>query len=75
MEKNKRKYRRSLFANRDIKIGEKFTEKNIISLRPKIGICATKYISLLNKKSKRRYIRIIQSVIMKYYKKKNNFSI
>ena len=56
-EKNKRKYRRSLFAIRDIKVGEKFTEKNIVSLRPKIGVCASKYLRLLNKKSKRRYLK------------------
>ena len=56
-EKNKRKYRRSLFAIKEIKVGEKFTEKNIVSLRPKIGVCASKYLSLLNKKSKRRYLK------------------
>jgi pseudaminic acid synthase len=41
--------RRSIFAKRDIKKGEKFSEDNIVSLRPKIGICSSQFFSILNK--------------------------
>ena len=51
----KRKYRRSIYAKQNINKGEKFTNKNIISLRPKIGMCSSKYIRLINKLSKRNY--------------------
>ena len=43
--------RRSIFAKRDIKKGEKFTEDNIVSLRPKIGICSSQFFNILNKKA------------------------
>ena len=45
--------RRSIFAKKDIKKGEKFSNKNIISLRPKIGICASKFLTIINKKAKK----------------------
>ena len=35
--------RRSLYAQSNIKAGEKITNKNLISLRPKLGICASNY--------------------------------
>lgn len=50
--KNK-SFRRSVFAKKDIKKGEKITIKNIDTLRPNIGICASKYFKLLNRKVKK----------------------
>ena len=47
------KFRRSLYAKVDIKKNEKITYKNITALRPKIGICASKYSKILGKKSKK----------------------
>ena len=45
--------RRSLYAKKDINKGEKFTTKNIITLRPKLGICSSKYFQLIGKKAKK----------------------
>lgn len=45
--------RRSVFAIKKIKKNEKLTKNNIDTLRPNIGICASKYFKILNKKSKR----------------------
>jgi len=56
-EKVRRKYRRSIFTTKSIKVGEKFTDKNIKTLRPKIGLCSSKYFNILNKNSKRNYIK------------------
>lgn len=47
------KLRRSIFAVKDIKKGEKFNYNNINSLRPKIGICASEFFKILGKKSKK----------------------
>ena len=46
--------RRSLFATEDIQPGELFSEKNIKSLRPGVGISPMYYESILGKKSKYR---------------------
>ena len=54
-ELDKRRYRRSFYAKKNIKKGEKFNDQNIISLRPNIGLCASKYFHLINKKSKKNY--------------------
>jgi pseudaminic acid synthase len=51
-EKNKN-LRRSIFAKNDIKKDEKINEKNIVCLRPNIGICASKYFFVLGKKAKK----------------------
>ena len=48
------KLRRSLFAIKDIKKNEKISKKNIDSLRPKIGICASDYFVVINRKAKRK---------------------
>ena len=54
MKKN-RKFSRSLFACKDIKKGEVFTENNIRSVRPGDG-CSPKYLpELIGKKSDRDY--------------------
>lgn len=50
-----REFRRSIYAISNIKRGEKFTKKNIKSLRPYIGIDAKYFLNLLNKKSSKTY--------------------
>ena len=52
-EKNSLVFRRSIFALKKIKLGEKLSKKNIYTLRPKIGICASNYFKLIGKKSKK----------------------
>lgn len=53
--KNNRKFARSLFACKDIKKGEVFSEENVRSVRPGNG-CNPKYLpELLGKKSNRNY--------------------
>ena len=44
------KFRRSIYTKFDIKKNEKITNKNIEVLRPKIGLCASKYYKILGKK-------------------------
>lgn len=56
-ELTKRDYRRSIYAKKDIKKGNKFTSDNIISLRPRVGICSSKYFKLINRKSKKNYLK------------------
>ena len=51
-EKKFKFLRRSLFAAKNICKNETFSRKNIQSLRPKIGICSSKYFQILNKKAK-----------------------
>lgn len=48
-------FRRSLVASETIRIGEKFTEENIRSIRPSIGVKPKYYNLLLNKKAKKNY--------------------
>lgn len=50
-EKNLIKYRKSLFASKDIIKGETFTPENIRSVRPGIGLSPEHYSSLLGKKA------------------------
>lgn len=45
--------RRSVFTIKDIQKGEKFSKENIKCLRPAIGMDASKYTVILNKKAKR----------------------
>mgnify|MGYP001221916384 CR=1 FL=1 len=52
-EKKNLIFRRSIYATKNIKKGEKFTKTNTKTLRPYLGICASKYQLLLNKKAKR----------------------
>ena len=56
-ELSKRNYRRSIYAKKNIKKGNKFTFDNIVSLRPRTGICSSKYFKLINKKSKKNYLK------------------
>jgi pseudaminic acid synthase len=48
-----KKFRRSLFAVKDIKEGDIFTEENIASIRPGDGLHPRFYTQLLGKKAKR----------------------
>jgi sialic acid synthase SpsE len=50
-EKINLKFRRSIFAVRDIKKGEKFTKNNIRRIRPGFGLSPVYYEKILNKKS------------------------
>tara|TARA_B110000003_G_scaffold225016_1_gene225671 strand:+ start:16687 stop:17718 length:1032 start_codon:yes stop_codon:yes gene_type:complete len=45
--------RRSIYAQNTIKKGEIISSKNIITLRPKLGICSSKYFNILGKKAKK----------------------
>ena len=49
-EKVSKRLRRSIFAKTKIKKNEKITKNNIDTLRPKIGICASKYFDIIGKK-------------------------
>lgn len=44
-------FRRSIFAIKNIKKGEKFSVKNIKTFRPNVGLSASYYLKLLNKRS------------------------
>ena len=47
------KLRRSIFASKNIKKNEIFNSNNIETYRPKIGLCASNYFKIINKKSKK----------------------
>ena len=49
--------RKSFFAKKNIKKDEKFSDNNLILLRPQSGIKSTKYYKLIKKKSKKEYIK------------------
>lgn len=53
IEKNSLKLRRSLFAIKNIKKGEKFTKDNTGSFRPLIGLPADMFFKIIGKKSKK----------------------
>lgn len=50
-EKNSKFFRRSIFAIKDIKKGEKFTKNNLKSLRPCIGLEPKYLLKIINRKS------------------------
>ena len=52
-KKNSLFFRRSIYAIKKIKKGEKLTKENIACFRPFAGICASKYFKLLGRKSKK----------------------
>jgi len=46
-------FRRSIFASKKIKKGDRISRENIVALRPKVGICASNYFNILNKRLKK----------------------
>lgn len=46
-----KKFRRSIYAINNIKKGQRFSEKNIKTFRPDVGLSSVHYLNLLNKKS------------------------
>ena len=44
-------FRRSIYAISNINHGEKFSKNNIKTFRPAIGLCASQFLKILNKKS------------------------
>ena len=55
LKKNSFKSRRSLFAIKEIKIGEKFDKENIASVRPSDGLSPRFFKKLIGKKSKKKF--------------------
>ena len=53
VEKINRNLRRSIYAKKDMKKNDKLSSNNIETLRPFIGMCASKYFKVLNKKINR----------------------
>ena len=77
-EKSSRVFRRSLFAVKDIKKGEAFTEENLRCIRPSYGITPKYYGKLLNSLSKQEYKSgqtILETEIVKMLFLTNKFEI
>lgn len=55
IEKEKIIYRRSIYAIKNINIGEKFSINNIKVVRPNLGLDPKWYFKILNKRSKNNY--------------------
>ena len=49
-EKISKNLRRSIFAEKNIKKNEKISKENIVTLRPTIGICSSKYFQIIGRK-------------------------
>ena len=52
VNKENRRFARSLYAVKDIKCGEKFTPENIRSIRPSDGLPPKEYYNILGKTAK-----------------------
>ena len=50
-------FRRSIFAIKDISKGTKFSKKNVQTFRPAIGLCASSFLKIQNKKSPKNFKR------------------
>ena len=53
--KNLQIVRKSIVAKKDIKKGEFFTEENLTTKRPAIGICPMRWNEIVGKKSNKNY--------------------
>ena len=42
--------RRSVYAKKDIKKGQKISSNDLINLRPKIGVCSSHFFNIVGKK-------------------------
>lgn len=58
VEKTSIKLRRSIFAIKDIKKGERFSRKNIANFRPKVGLGSEHFKKILGKISKKKINRL-----------------
>jgi N,N'-diacetyllegionaminate synthase len=56
-QNNEKSFRRSIYALKNINIGENFTGNNLISLRPFVGMSADRIVNLYNKKSTKKYTK------------------
>ena len=74
-EEKSKIFRRSIYAITNIRKGEKFTKKNIKTLRPCLGVEASFFPILLNKKSPKNYKfgEVISKKILKKLKLNENF--
>lgn len=65
-EKIYSEYRRSIYACKNIKIGEKFSQKNIKIIRPNGGLPPKYYDKILGKKAKKN-IKFASPIIKKFF--------
>ena len=56
-EKSSLVFRRSIFAIKDIEVGEKFSEENIAVIRPGYGIAPKHFAGMIGKPAKRKIFR------------------
>ena len=73
VEITSKKLRRSIFAVKNIKKGEKFSPLNIDTLRPSLGLPASRYFFVIGKKAKKNIktgmpIKINHKNLSKYWK-------
>tara|TARA_B110000438_G_C15725855_1_gene611962 strand:+ start:59 stop:1075 length:1017 start_codon:yes stop_codon:yes gene_type:complete len=66
-EDKSKNLRRSIFAIKDIKKGEKFTSQNIKRVRPGYGL-APKFYEILLKKKSLKNIKKAEPILLKYFK-------
>lgn len=57
-EKKNIKFRRSIFAKKFIEKGQLIKEEDLITFRPKIGICASKFNQVVGNKSKKNILKL-----------------
>ncbi len=57
-EKENLKFRRSIFAKKFIQKNQKIQKEDLITFRPKIGICASSFNKVIGKKSKKNILKL-----------------
>ena len=65
-----KKFRRSIYAINNIRKGQKFSEKNIKTFRPDVGLSSIHYLNLINKKSPKfikKYKVLEKNLLKKIY--------